>query len=143
MKKSKAKRSKIQEKHMTSTSLLMFSPEFNLERELWNTSVLSSHNWIKTQNLIICRQVKDKKKPLTITIKQNHITFTYMLLNTAISAIFWAIIYIWNSGAIYGHRGKSNFILTFLLEGCLEYQIYQVHYLQSNRAGFGGYKIIR
>ena len=29
---------------MTSTSLLMFSPEFNLERELWNTYVLSSHN---------------------------------------------------------------------------------------------------
>ena len=28
---------------MTLTSLLMFSPEFNLERELYNTSVLSSH----------------------------------------------------------------------------------------------------
>ena len=34
---------KIQEKHMTSTSLLMFSPEFNLKRELYNISVLSSH----------------------------------------------------------------------------------------------------
>ena len=29
-----------------------------------------------------------KKKPLTITIKQNRITFMYMLLNTAISANF-------------------------------------------------------
>ena len=29
---------------MTSTSLLMFSPEFSLERELCNTSVLSSHS---------------------------------------------------------------------------------------------------
>ena len=32
---------KIQEKHMTFTSLLMFSPEFKLERELCKTSVLS------------------------------------------------------------------------------------------------------
>ena len=51
---------------MTSTSLLMFSPEFNLEREFWNTSVLSSHNWIKTQNLIICRQVKEEIKGIDI-----------------------------------------------------------------------------
>ena len=29
-----------------------------------------------------------KKKPLTIIIKQKHITFMYMLLNTAIPAIF-------------------------------------------------------
>ena len=84
-----------------------------------------------------------KKKPFTITIKQKHITFMYMLMNTAIPAIFWAIIYTWNPGAIYGHRGKNNFILTFLLAGCLEYQIYKVQYLQSNRAGFGGYKIIK
>ena len=28
---------------MTLTSLLMFLPEFNLERELYNTSVLYSH----------------------------------------------------------------------------------------------------
>ena len=28
---------------MTSTNLLMFSPEFSLERELYETSVLSSH----------------------------------------------------------------------------------------------------
>ena len=41
--KTRAITSKIQEKHMTSTSLLMFSPEFSLERELFNTSVLSSH----------------------------------------------------------------------------------------------------
>ena len=30
---------KIQEKHMTLTSLLMFSPEFNLKREFYNISV--------------------------------------------------------------------------------------------------------
>ena len=84
-----------------------------------------------------------KKKPIKITIKQKHITSMNMLLNTAIPAIFWAIIYVCNPGAIYSHCGKSNFILTFLLEGCLEYQIYQVQYLQSNKAGFGGYKIIK
>ena len=28
---------------MTLTSLLMFSPEFNLKKELCNTSVISSH----------------------------------------------------------------------------------------------------
>ena len=44
MKKTRAIKLKIQEKHMTSTSLLMFSPEFSLERELYDTSVLSSHS---------------------------------------------------------------------------------------------------
>ena len=41
---------------------LMFSPEFNLERELCSTSVLSSHTSIITQTLIICRQVKKEIK---------------------------------------------------------------------------------
>ena len=31
---------------------------------------------------------------------------------------------------------KNNFILTFLLEGCLMYQLYQVQYLQSHKPGF-------
>ena len=57
-----------------------------------------------------------------------------MLLNTARIGIFLAIIYICKPGAIYGR--KSNFILTFLLEGCLVYQIYQVQYLQSHKPGF-------
>ena len=43
VKKKRAIKSKIQEEHMTLTSLLMFSPELNPERELCNTSVLSSH----------------------------------------------------------------------------------------------------
>ena len=34
---------------MTLTSLLMFSPEFNLEGELCNTFVLFSHPLIKTK----------------------------------------------------------------------------------------------
>ena len=42
-KETRAIKLKIQEKHMTLTSLLMFSPELNLERELCNTSVLSPH----------------------------------------------------------------------------------------------------
>ena len=42
---------------MQSTSLLMFSPEFSLERDLCNTFVLSFHTWNEKQNLIICRQV--------------------------------------------------------------------------------------
>ena len=40
--KNRAIKLKIQEKHMTLTSSLMFSPEFNLERELCITSVLSN-----------------------------------------------------------------------------------------------------
>ena len=43
VKKTRAIKLKIQENHMTSTILLMFSPEFNLERELCNTFVLSSY----------------------------------------------------------------------------------------------------
>ena len=61
-----------------------------------------------------------------------------MLLNTAIKGIF--TIYICKL-SVYGH--KSNFILTFLLEGCLVYQIYQVQYLQSHKLGFWGYKRIK
>lgn len=34
---------------MTLTSIPMFSPEFNLERKLCNTSVLSSHTAITTE----------------------------------------------------------------------------------------------
>ena len=42
--KTRAIKLKIQETHRTLTSLLMFSPEFILERELCNTSdFLSSH----------------------------------------------------------------------------------------------------
>ena len=52
---------------MTSSSLLMFSPEFNLERELCNTSVLSSHTSIKTWNLIICRYVKEEIEWIYVT----------------------------------------------------------------------------
>ena len=44
-------------------------------------------------------------------------------------------------GAIHGR--KRNFILTFLLEGCPMYQIYQVQYLQIHKAGFWGHKIIK
>ena len=82
-----------------------------------------------------------KKKSLTIKIKQKHIANMSMLLNTAITVVFYAIIYICKPGAINGR--KSNFILTFLLEGCLVYQIYQVQYLQSHKPGFRGYKIIK
>ena len=45
-------------------------------------------------------------------------------------------------GAIYG-RKSNHFILTFLLQGCLVYQKYQVQYLQSHKPGFWGYKIIK
>ena len=61
-----------------------------------------------------------------------------MLLNTAVIVIFYAIIYICKPGAINGR--KSNFILTFLLEGCLVYQIYQVQYLQSHKRALGATK---
>ena len=40
--KNRAIKLKIQEKHMTLTSSLMFSPEFDLERELCITFVLSN-----------------------------------------------------------------------------------------------------
>ena len=51
---------------MTLTSLLMFSPEFNLEGELCKTPVLSSHPLIKKPNLIICRQVNEEIKGMHI-----------------------------------------------------------------------------
>ena len=63
-------------------------------------------------------------------------------LNTALIGIFFkVIIHISKPGAIHGR--KSNYILTFLLEGCLVYQIYQVQYCQSLKPGFWGYKIIK
>ena len=37
--KNRAIKLKIQERHMTLTSLLMFSPEFNLKREFYNIYV--------------------------------------------------------------------------------------------------------
>ena len=49
---------------MRLNSTLMFSPEFNLERELCSTSVLSSHTSIITQTLI--RQVKKEIKGIDV-----------------------------------------------------------------------------
>ena len=43
VKKTKGIKLKFQGKHMTSTCLLMFTPEFSLEREICNTLDLSSH----------------------------------------------------------------------------------------------------
>ena len=74
------------------------------------------------------------KKPLKIKINQKHITYMSLLLNTAVLSIFLAIIYICKPGAIYSL--KRNFVITFLLEGCPVYQIYQVQYLQSHKWGF-------
>ena len=47
--KNKEIKLKIQEKYMTLTSLLIFSAEFIVERELYTTSGLSCHPWIKTK----------------------------------------------------------------------------------------------
>ena len=58
------------------------------------------------------------------------ITYVSLLLNAAIRGIFLAVIYICKPGTIHGR--KNNFILPFLLEGCLVYQICQVQYLQSH-----------
>ena len=44
----------------------MFTPKFNLERELCNISILSPHTWIKTETFIICRQVKEEIKGMDI-----------------------------------------------------------------------------
>ena len=74
-------------------------------------------------------------------IKQKHIIYMSMLLNTAIIGIFWDISYICQPGAIYG--GKSNIIVTFLLEGCLVYQLYEIQYLQGHKPGFWGKRIIK
>ena len=49
---------------MRLNSTLMFSPEFNLKRELCSTSVLSSHTSIITQTLI--RQVKKEIKGIDV-----------------------------------------------------------------------------
>lgn len=45
---------------MTLTSIPIFSPEFNLERKLCNTSVLSSHTAITTE---ITKLLSPQKKP--------------------------------------------------------------------------------
>ena len=45
---------------MTLTSIPMFSPEFNLERKLCNTSVLSYHTAITTE---ITKLLAPQKKP--------------------------------------------------------------------------------
>ena len=62
MRKTRAIKFKIQEKHMTT---LMFSHEFKLERELCNASVLSLTRELK-QNLNICRQAKEEIKGIDI-----------------------------------------------------------------------------
>ena len=72
---------------------------------------------------------------------QKHIAYLSLLLNTAIISFFQVIIYKCKPGAMYGR--KSNFILTFLLEGCFVYQIYQIQYLQSHKPGLWDYKIIK
>ena len=110
-KKTKAIKVKIQE----NFSLLMFSTEFNLERELCNTSVLSSHTWIKSWNSIIRRQIREE-------IKRNG----YMLHKKTSyrknkAEAYYRSAYV--NRVQYGL--KSYFILTFLLEIC------QVQYLQS------------
>ena len=66
MKKTRAIKLNVLEEHMTLTSLLMFSPEFNMERRLCNTSVLSSHTRTETLNLILCGQVKEEIKGMDI-----------------------------------------------------------------------------
>lgn len=63
-----------------------------------------------------------------------------ILLNTGTIGIFYACIYICKPSAICGR--KSSIILTFHLEGCLVFSIYQVQYLLSHKSGFWGYKIV-
>ena len=62
MKKTRAKKLKIQEKHTTSTSLLMFSPEFNLELESSATLPFYLSHLNQNITLIICRKVKEEIK---------------------------------------------------------------------------------
>ena len=45
----------------------MFSPEFCMDTD---NQYLSSHTWIKTKNLIICRQVKEEIKGVDIYVTQ-------------------------------------------------------------------------
>ena len=80
-----------------------------------------------------------KKKPLTMKIKQKNIAYVSLLLKKAIIGIFKQLS---KPGAIYD-RKNNYFILTFLLQGLLVYQIYQVQYLQSHKPGFWGYKTIK
>ena len=82
-----------------------------------------------------------KNKSPNIKIRQKHITYMSLLLNIALIGIFSAIFYLCKLGAI--HSRKSNFILTFLLEGCLVNQVYQFQYLRSHTPSFWGYKMIK
>ena len=82
-----------------------------------------------------------KETPYSKNKAEAYYQHVYASEYSCIIIIFYAIIYICKPGAINGL--KSNFILTFLLEGCLVYQIYQVQYLQSHKPSFRGYKIIK
>ena len=81
----------------------------------------------------ICRVLLE----YVIAVSASAVTKMSILLNTAKIGKFKQLSTYVNRGAIYG--GKSNFILTFLLEGCPMYQIYQV---QSQKPGFWGYSIV-
>ena len=62
VKKTRAIKLKIQERQMTSTSLLI-SPEFDLERELTTTLLFCLLTLkLKHKNLIVCRHVKEEIK---------------------------------------------------------------------------------
>ena len=95
-KKTRARKLKIQGKHMTLTSLLIFSPGFNQERELCNTSVVSSHTWIikkfnylqagkgEIKGMDICYM---KRNPYN-KIRQGHVTYMSIFLITAVIGMF-------------------------------------------------------
>ena len=68
-----------------------------------------------------------KKKPLTIKIKQKRITHLSLLLKKAIIDIFLSNYlhnYVNRVEHMKNGRQRNHFILTFLLQGCLVYQIY-------------------
>ena len=100
-----------------------------------------------TGNLTQCRQTLQLINPLTHMSDQGRISpnsintisirysvmFFYHMVKFTVSLISLSSV----------HLFVCFPILTFLLEGCSVYQIYQVQYLQSHKPSFWGYKIIK
>ena len=63
----------------------------------------------------------------TLYNKNNAEAYCLLVFASKYSYNKFFFIYKCKPGAMYGR--KSNLILTFLLEGCFVYQIYQVQYL--------------
>ena len=95
---------------------MIFPPEFNLERELCNSSVLSSHTWIKTLNLIISSQVREDgyffKQFSTYVIRMQYTVIKAIILEGYINRLS-------KTALKFENNRQRLFALTMCLPACL------------------------